>query len=73
LHDEEQVRDDAVAWLRTHGPASAGELVGCLDLEDTWSDRELYELLLDDRVDDPLGCSRWSTVGCVISWRSSRG
>jgi hypothetical protein len=55
VHDEEQVRDDALAWLRTHGPATARELVGCLDLEETWSDRELHQLLLDDRVDDPLG------------------
>ncbi len=53
--DEEQVRDDALVWLRTHGPATAGELVGCLGLDDAWTDRELYELLLDDEVDDPLG------------------
>jgi len=53
--DEEQVRDDALVWLHTHGPATAGELVGCLDLDDAWTDRELYELLLDDEVDDPLG------------------
>jgi hypothetical protein len=53
--DEEQVRHDALVWLRTHGPATAGELVGCLGLEDAWTDRELYELLLDEEVDDPLG------------------
>ena len=55
MHDEEQVRDDALAWLRTHGPATAGELVGCLDLDGAWTDRDLYELLLDDESDDPLG------------------
>ncbi len=53
--DEEQVRHDALVWLRTHGPATAGELVGCLGLEDAWTDRELYELLLDEELDDPLG------------------
>ncbi len=53
--DEEQVRRDALVWLRTHGPVTAGELVNCLGLGDAWTDRELHELLLDEEVDDPLG------------------
>ncbi len=56
MHDDDrQIRDDAIAWLRGNGPVTAGELIGCLGLEDGWSDFDLEELLLDDEVDDHLG------------------
>jgi hypothetical protein len=43
-----RVRDRAMGWLRAYGPATVGEVLRALDLDDAWDERDLYEVLLDD-------------------------
>src|SRR6056297_3374714 len=53
MQDELEIRDAAIAWLATNGPATADELLDGLDLDGAWTAQELREVVLDLHEDEP--------------------